>query len=150
MKVVLLQDVRAQGKKGDIIEVSEGYARNFLFPKKLAVIADAKAINDAKSQEAARAHRVEMEKQAALALAEKLKTVSVTLSTTAGADGRFYGSITAKDIAEAVKEQCGIELDRRKIVMGESIKAFGTYTYDVKLFPEITGKLTVCVMEGKS
>ena len=84
------------------------------------------------------------------ALAEKLKTVSVTLSTTAGADGRFYGSITAKDIAEAVKEQCGIELDRRKIVMGESIKAFGTYTYDVKLFPEITGKLTVCFMEGKS
>ncbi len=150
MKVVLLQDVRAQGKKGDIIDVSEGYARNFLLPKKLAVIADAKAINDAKAQEASRAHRVELEKQAAATLAEKLKTVTVTLTATAGADGRFYGSVTAKDVAEAVKEQCGIELDRRKIVMGDAIKAFGTYVYEVKLFPEIVGKLTVSVTEKQS
>ena len=146
MKVVLLQDVRAQGKKGQIIEVSDGYARNFLFPKKLAVEADAKAISEVKSKEAAAAHRLAEEKKAAASLAEKLKSVSVRISATAGADGRFYGSVTSKDVAEELKKQHGIDIDRRKIVMNEAIKAFGVYTYDVKLFPEIVGQLKVEVL----
>ena len=146
MKVVLLQDVRAQGKKGQIVEVSDGYARNFLFPKKLAVEADAKAISEVKSKEAAAAHRLAEEKKAAEALAEKLKSVSVKISATAGADGRFYGSVTSKDVAEELKKQHGIDIDRRKIVMNEAIRAFGIYTYDVKLFPEIVGQLKVEVL----
>ncbi len=146
MKVVLLQDVRAQGKKGQIVEVSEGYARNFLFPKKLAIAADAKAINDVKNREAAAAHRLEEEKKAALALAAQLKDLSVRITATAGADGRFYGSVTSKDVAEALKQQHGVDLDRRKIVMNEAIRAFGVYTYDVKLFPEVLGKLKVEVL----
>ncbi|MCQ2425631.1 MAG: 50S ribosomal protein L9 [Lachnospiraceae bacterium] len=146
MKVVLLQDVRAQGKKGQIVEVSDGYARNFLFPKKLAVEADAKAISEVKSKEAAAAHRLAEEKKAAQALAEQLKSLSVKISATAGADGRFYGSVTSKDVAEALKKQHGVDIDRRKIVMNEAIKAFGVYTYDVKLFPEIVGQLKVEVL----
>ena len=132
MKVVLLQDVKGQGKKDDLINVSDGYARNFLFPKKLAVEADAKVLNDIKNKEAAKQRRIELEKQAARDTA----------------DGKFYGSVTTKDIAEALKEQCGIEVDKRKVVLGENIKGYGTYTVDVKLYPEISGKLNVLVYAG--
>lgn len=148
MKVVLLQDVKGQGKKDDLINVSDGYARNFLFPKKLAVEADAKVLNDIKNKEVAKQRRIELEKQAARDTAEKLSGTLVKIKVKEGADGKFYGSVTTKDIAEALKEQCGIEVDKRKVVLGENIKGYGTYTVDVKLYPEISGKLNVLVYAG--
>ena len=146
MKVVLLQDVKGQGKKDDLINVSDGYARNFLFPKKLAVEADAKILNDIKNKEAARLHRLEVERQNAVETAAKMQGLVVKLKIQQGAaDGKFYGSVTAKDIAEALREQHGVEVDKRKIVIDEPIKSYGTYQVDVKLYPEITGKLNVVV-----
>lgn len=130
-----------------MVNVSDGYARNFLFPKKLAIPADAKSINEMKAKEAAAQHKIEMEKQAARDLAAKLSTVMVKLRADAGTDGRLYGSVTSKDIAEALEEQHGIAVDKRKIVLPESIKAFGTYTLDVKLYPEISGKINVIVCD---
>ena len=145
MKVVLLQDVKGQGKKDQIIDVSDGYARNFLFPKKLAAVADAKVLNDIKNKEAAKVRKIELEKQAARDTAAKFEGIIVKIKVREGADGRLYGSVTTKDIAEALAEQFGIEIDKRKIVLDEQIKAYGTYTLDVKLYPEISGKLNVLV-----
>lgn len=147
MKVVLLQDVKAQGKKGDLINVSDGYARNFLFPKGLAAEADAKVMNELKSKEEARLHKIEEEKAAARAVAEQLTGVVVKLKSTAGADGRLYGSITTKDIAEALQKDHGITVDKRKIDMDGPIRAFGTYTLDVKLYTEISGKINLVVSD---
>ena len=145
MKVVLLKDVKGQGKKDQIIDVSDGYARNFLFPKKLAAVADAKVLNDIKNKEAAKARRIELEKQAARETAAQFEGIVVKIRVTSGADGRLYGAVTTKDIAEALKEQHSIEVDKRKIVLDDPIKAYGTYTVDIKLYPEITGKLNVIV-----
>jgi len=145
MKVILLQDVKAQGKKGEVINVSDGYARNFLLPKKLAIEADAKSLNDIKNKEAARLHKLEEDKKAACQIAEQLTAINVRISISAGDDGRLYGSVTTKEIAEQLKAQHGIEIDRRKISLADPIKAYGQYTLDVKLFPEITGKLNVLV-----
>ncbi len=147
MKVVLLQDVKGQGKKGDIVNVSDGYARNFLFPKKLAAVADARAINDLKGKEDSRLHKIEVEKQQARDTAEKLSRIKVQLTAQAGTDGRLYGSVTSKEIVQALKEQHDITVDKRKVVMPEPVKAFGTYVFEVKLYPEIPGKLTVTVSE---
>ena len=147
MKVLLLSDVKGKGKKDQIINVSDGYARNFLFPKKLAVEADAKALNDSKNKEEARLYKIEQDKAAARELAAKLQGVVVKIKASAGADGRLYGSITTSDIAEEMKKQHGIELDRRKIVADGAIKAFGKYELDVKLYPEITGKVNLIVCD---
>ena len=146
MKVMLLKDVKGQGKKDEIVNVSDGYARNFLFPRKLAIEADAKALADAKNKEDAKNFKIEQEKAAARAIAEKLSGVTVKIKATAGADGRLYGSITTADIAKALKEM-GIDIDKRKIVADGAIKAFGTYNLDVKLYPEIHGKVNVVVHE---
>ena len=145
MKVVLLQDVPGKGKKDEIVNVSDGYARNYLFPRKLAAEADAKVLNDIKNKEAAKARRIELEKQAARETAEKLQSVLVKITIQSGADGKLYGSVGTKDIAEALAAQHGIEIDKRKIVLDSPIKAYGTYTVDVKLYPEIAGKLNVLV-----
>jgi large subunit ribosomal protein L9 len=145
MKVVLLQDVKGQGKKDQIVEVSDGYARNFLFPKKLAAVADAKVMNDIKNKEAAREYKIEQEKKNAREIAAKLQSIVVKLKIQQGADGKFYGSVTTKDIGEALAAQHKIEIDRRKIVLDSPIKAYGTYTVDVKLYPEISGKINVVV-----
>ena len=147
MKVVLLQDVKAQGKKDQIVEVSDGYARNFLFPKKLAVPADAKVINDIKSKQSSAKHREEVEKENARALAKKLSETTVKVTAEAGTDGRFYGAVTSKDIAEALKDQFAIEVDKRKILLDAPIKAFGTYKIEIKLYADISGKLNVKVTE---
>ena len=147
MKVMLLQDVKGKGKKDQIVNVSDGYARNYLFPKKLAVEADAKALADAKNKEAAKQFKIEQEKAAAREIASRLEGVQVKLKATAGADGRLYGSITTADVAEALKEQAGIEIDKRKIVMNEQIKSFGTYNFDVKLFTDVLGKIHVVVAD---
>ena len=147
MKVVLLQDVKAQGKKDDIVEVSEGYARNFLFPKKLAIPADAKAINDIKNKKSSEAHKIELERIAARDIAEKLNQTTVKVVAEAGKDGKFYGAVTSKDIAEALKAQAKIEVDKRKVILDSPIKAFGTYKVDIKLYQEISGKVTIMVIE---
>ena len=148
MKVLLLADVKGQGKKDQIVEVSDGYARNFLFPKKLAVVADAKVMSEAKSKEEAKQFKLKEEKAAAKALADKLGTLTVKITASSGGDGRLYGSITSKDIAEKLKEQHKIEIEKRKLVLSENIKSYGTYEVEVKVYPEISAKLKVTVSEG--
>ena len=147
MKVVFLADVKGQGKKDQVINVSDGYARNFLIPKGLAVPADAKSMSEIKSREESRLHKIETEKAAAKETAAKLEKVTVKIVGQAGADGRLYGSVTAKDIAEALEKQHGIVIDRRKLTLPEPIKTFGTYNTEVKLYTEITGKVKVTVSD---
>ena len=149
MKVLLLADVKGQGKKDQIVEVSDGYARNFLFPKKLAVVADARVLSETKSKEEAKQYKLKEEKAAAKALAEKLNSLTVTIGASSGGDGRLYGSITSKDIAEKLMQQHKVDIDKRKLVLSENIKAYGTYNVDVKIYPEINAKLKVVVTEGK-
>ena len=147
MKVVLLADVKSQGKKGQVINVSDGYANNFLFPKKLAVPADNQILTEMKGKEDARLHNIELEKQAARDTAEKLKNVTVKIKAQGGTDGRTYGSVTVKDIAEALEAQHKIKVDRRQIALDTPIRAFGSYILDVKLYSDISGKITVQVTE---
>lgn len=147
MKVILLADVKGQGKKNDVIEVSDGYAKNFLIPRKLAKAADAQSLNDVKVKEEARLYRIETEKKEAKALVEKLKTLVVKIPASSGADGRLYGSVTAKDISERLQADHGIAIDKRKIVVNDPIRAYGKYELDVKLYTEVTGKLYVLVCE---
>lgn len=147
MKVILTQDVKSQGKKDQIIEVSDGYARNFLFPKKLAIPADAKAVNEAKNKEASRLHKLEVEKQQALELAAKLDSILVKIVGKSGADGRLYGAITAKDIADALAKEFSLEVDKRKISIPEPIKSFGRFELEVKLYNEVIGKIHLLVTE---
>lgn len=149
MKVILTQDVKGQGKKDQIINVSDGYARNFLFPKKLAVEADAKTLNDIKNREAAQKHRIEVETENAKAVKAQLEAAVVCMKCAGGQDGRLYGSVTSTDIADAVKAQLGIELDRRKLQLDEAIKAYGKYTIGVKLYTGITGTINLVVTADK-
>ena len=149
MKVILTQDVKAQGKKGQLINVSDGYARNFLLPKGLAVEADASAMNDLKNKESARLHKIELEKAAANDIAKKLESITVKLQTKAGADGRHYGSVTSLDIAEALEAQHQIKVDKRKIQLSDPIKTFGVHTVSVKLYTEISGKINVVISDVK-
>jgi large subunit ribosomal protein L9 len=146
MKVMLTQDVKGQGKKDQIIEVSDGYARNFLLPKKLAIIADAKAVNEAKNKEASNLHKIEVAKNEAKSIADKLSKITVKIQENAGNDNRLYGAVTTKDIAERLSKDHGIVIDKKKMVLNESIKTFGTYKVEVKLYgAEITGTITVQV-----
>ncbi|MBE6704558.1 MAG: 50S ribosomal protein L9 [Ruminococcaceae bacterium] len=145
MKVLLLQDVKGQGKKGELVNVSDGYARNFLLPKKLAVVADNGVLNEIRTKEEAKKHREAEEKKAAQENAKKLEGIVVKLFATAGADGKFFGAVGAKDIADELAKTSGIEVDKRKIQLADSIKAFGTYSIDVKLHTEVTGKINVVV-----
>ena len=149
MKVILTQDVKAQGKKGQIINVSDGYARNFLFPKGLAVVADAKAMADIKNKEAAQQHKIEVERAEAKELAKKLEPVVIKLKLQAGPDGRLFGSVTSKDIADELEKSTGVKLDKKKIMLDDPIKSYGTYTIDVKLYSEVTGKINVVVSDVK-
>lgn len=145
MKVVLLQDVKGQGKKGELVNVSDGYARNFLFPKKLAMEANAKILNEIKNKNEAESFKKAEDKKAAIALSEKLKEIVVHYKSTGGADGKLYGAVTAKDIADKLSADYGINVDKRKIVISETIKTVGEYTLDIKLYPEISAKLKVVV-----
>ncbi len=148
MKVILLADVKAQGKKNDVIEVSDGYAKNFLIPRKLAKAADAQSLNDIKVKEEARLHRIEVERAEAKALAGKLESILVKIPASSGADGRLYGSVTAKDVSERLQADHGIEIDKRKITVTDPIRAYGKYDLEVRLYPEVTGKIHVLVCEG--
>ena len=147
MKVILLADVKGQGKKNDVIEVSDGYGKNFLIPRKLAKVADAQSLNDVKTQESARLYRIETEKKEARTLAEKLTTLVVKVPASSGADGRLYGSVTSKDIVERLQADHKITIDKRKLVLSDPIKAYGKYEIEVKLYPEVTGKINVLVCE---
>ena len=148
MKVILQQDVRGQGKKGQMIEVAEGYARNFLLPRKLAVPATADAMNTMRLQEKARKAEEARQKAEAEAMAEKLKGAVVKVTAKAGANGKLFGAVTAKEVSEALQSQHGIELGKQKIVMDEPIKSFGTYELKAKLGFEISGTVYVVVSEG--
>lgn len=147
MKVILLANVKGLGKKDDIVEAAEGYARNYLLPRKLAIIADSKAQNDLKGKEESRQHKIEEERKAASALADKLKNTVVKIRAASGADGRLYGAVTTKDIAEALEKNHGITVDKRKIELADAIKNYGTYAVSVKLYAEISGSFTVVVHE---
>ena len=147
MKVILLQDVKGKGKKGQMLEVSDGYARNFMLPKKLAIEATPDAINTKKMNDKATQERIAKEKAEALATANKLREMTVTVTAKGGGAGRLFGSITNAEIADALAKQ-GIQLDKRKIVMGETIKSVGTYTVTCKLGYEITAPLSVKIEEA--
>ena len=147
MKVILLCDVKGQGKKDQIVEVSDGYARNFLFPQKKAVPADAKATNELKSKEEAKQFKISEDRKAATSLAEKINNVTVSIVMGHGHDGRLYGSVTAKDIAEKLAEAVGQDIDKRKIQLKEAIKAYGNYSVEIKILADITAKFTVHVHE---
>ncbi|SHN69456.1 50S ribosomal protein L9 [Desulfitobacterium chlororespirans] len=145
MKVILKTDVKALGKKGQVCEVSDGYARNFLFPKGLAVEATSGNLNDLASKKANEEKKKEQEKQEAQTLAAKLSSLSVEIHTKSGEGGRLFGSVTNKEIAEALKTSHGINLDRRKLELKEPIKALGTFNVQAKLHPEVTAQFQVHV-----
>ena len=147
MKVILQQDVRGQGKKGQMVEVSDGYARNFLLPKKLAVPATAENVNTMKQQEKARQAQMAAEKAEAQALAEKLKSIQVKLTAKAGEGGRLFGAVTSKEIAEALSAQHGLNIAKTKLVLDEPIKSCGGYQIKAKLGYEIMGTVKVMVVE---
>ena len=147
MKVILLADVKGLGKKDDMVEAAEGYARNFLIPRKLAILADNKAQNELKGKEASRQYKIEEERKAAKAIAEKLSGITVKIRSASGADGRLYGAVTAKDIAEALEKDHGVKIDKRKLELGDAIRSYGSYTVSVKLYTDVVGKFTVVVHE---
>lgn len=146
MKVVLIQDVKGLGKKGELVNTSDGYARNFLFPRKLAMEANSQAMSELKNREASEKHRIDTEISAAKANAAKLEGKTVKLTAKAGANGKLFGSVTAKDVAAAVSKEFGLSLDKRKVVV-EDIKAFGTYPVEVKLYNGISASMFVRVGE---
>ena len=149
MKVILLQDVKGQGKKGDVIDVNDGYGRNYLLARKLAQEATAANLNSVTIKQEAEAYHREMEKKAALELRDKLKELTVTVNIRTGENGRVFGSVTTKEIADALADM-GYEIDKKKIVLKDPIKNVGNYVMDVKLYPEITARLSVRVdgLEG--
>ena len=148
MKVILLTDVKGKGKKGQMIEVSDGYARNFMLPKKMAIEATPDAINTMKMNDKATQERIAREKAEALALSKQLREMTLTVSCKGGGNGRLFGSVTNQEIADALVKTAGIKLDKRKIVMGETIKNVGTYTVTCKLGYEISAPLTVKIEEA--
>jgi len=149
MKVILLQDVKAQGKKGEMITVSDGYARNFLFPHKLAMEATTDAINAKKNADAAAERRARLEKEASLALKADLPNKPVKIYAKAGTGGRLFGSVTTKEISEELKKQYNIDIPKAKLVQDEPIKSFGTYEVKAKLPQEVSATITVQVFEAK-
>ena len=149
MKVILQQDVKGQGKKGQTVEVSDGYARNFLLPKKLAVAATADNMNAMKIKEKARLAQIEREKAAARETAKQLEGISVKITAKAGGAGKLFGAVTSKEIADALSAQHGIIVEKNKIVQAEPIKTFGTFQVKCKLGYEITGTVNVVVAEAK-
>ena len=147
MKVILLQNVKGLGKKDEMVEAAEGYARNFLLPRKLAIIADNKAQNELKGKESSRQFKIDEETKAARATAEKLSGITVKIRSASGADGRLYGAVTAKDIAEALQKDFGITVDKRKLDLADTIKSYGSYSVSVKLYTDVVGQFTVVVHE---
>lgn len=149
MEVILLQDVKALGKKGQVVKVNDGYARNFILPKKLGVEANSKNMNDLKLQKANEEKVAAEQLAAAKALAEDLKDKEVVLSLKVGEGGKTFGSVSSKEIAEAAKTQLNLDLDKKKIQLKDSIKSIGVHNVPIKLHPKVTAELKVKVTEGK-
>ena len=148
MKVIFNEDVKGQGKQGELKEVSSGYARNYLLPRKLATEATADNLNAFKLKEKAKAAQIAKEKAQAAEYAEKLSAVQVTIRAKAGANGKLFGAVTSQEISEALKGQFGMDIEKNKIVQPEPIKAYGSYTVKVKLGYEISGNINLLVVEG--
>lgn len=148
MKIILLKDEKKLGKKGEVIEVSEGYARNYILPRKIGVEASSGNMNDLKLQKANEERIAKEQLEAAQALAAELESKQVVLKIKAGEGGRTFGSVSTKEIAAAVKEQHNIEIDKKKIQLPEALKNFGSYEVAIKLHPQVAGKLTVKVVEA--
>ena len=148
MKVILLQDVKGSGKKGDLINAADGYARNYLLPKKLAMEATTAAVNNKKIQDEAKAHHAQVELENAIAAKDNLTGKTVTVTARAGKEGKLFGSVTAKEIAAAVQNQYKIDVDKRKIGLASEIKAFGTFEFDLKLHTGVVAKMKVMVQEA--
>ena len=148
MKVILLQDVKGKGKKGQMLEVSDGYARNFMLPKKLAIEATADAVNTMRMNDKAAAEKAAKERAEALEISKKLREMTLTVTAKGGGAGRLFGSVTNQEIADALKASSGIALDKRKIVVSDPIKNVGTYTVTCKLGYEISAPLTVKIVEA--
>ena len=148
MKVILLQDVKGKGKKGQMIEVSDGYARNFMLPRKLAVEATADAVNTMRMNDKAAAEKAAKERAEAVEISKKLRELTLVVTCKGGGAGRLFGSVTNQEIADALKQKAGITLDKRKIVISDPIKSVGTYTVTCKLGYEISAPLTVKIEEA--
>lgn len=146
MKVILNKDVKGQGKKGELVNVSDGYARNFLFPRDLAIEANAAAMNELKNREAAMAHHLAEEKQEAMNAAAKIDGKDIVIHAKAGANGKLFGSVTSKEVAAEIEAKLGVAIDRRKINMNE-IKAYGEYTAEVKIYNGINASVNIKVTE---
>lgn len=149
MKVILLADVKTLGKKGEVVDVSDGYARNFILPKKLGVEASSQNMNDLKLQKANEIKVAKEQLAAAQAFAKELETKEVVVTMKGGEGGKVFGSVSTKEIAQAAKEQCSMEIDKKKIQLAEPIKSFGVYEVKVKLHPQVVGTLKVKVREEK-
>ena len=147
MKVILLQDVKSIGKKGDLCNVSDGYARNFLLPRKLAKEANAQAMNEFKNAEAAKEYKIKKETEQAQENKKALDGRQVKIYARAGQGGKLFGSVTSKELAEEIGRQYGVEVDKRKVVLDGDIKAFGTYSFDVKFYNGIDANISVAVCE---
>lgn len=148
MEVILLEDVKSLGKKGEKVKVNDGYARNFILPKKLGVEANAKNLNDLKLQKANEEKLAQERYQEALEFAKKLEESSITVGIKAGEGGRIFGSVSSKEIAQEAKKQLGFDIDKKKLVLKEPIRALGTTRVPVKLHPKVTAELAVKVVEG--
>lgn len=149
MKVILLQDVKSLGKKGDLVEASDGYARNFLFPRKLAKEANAQAMNEYKNAEDSKAYKLATQKAQAEHDKKQIEAQKFVIKAKAGAGGKLFGSVTAKDISSEIKNKLSINVDKRKIVLKSDIKAFGSYTAEVKLFTGVTAKAAIEVIDAE-
>lgn len=148
MKVILLQDVKALGKKGELVDASDGYARNFLLPKKLAKEANAQAMNEYKNAENSKNYKIATQKAQAESDKQKLEGKKFKMTAKAGQGGRLFGSITSKQVAEEIKKQYNIDVDKRKVVLECDIKEFGTYSAEVKLYTGISAKIDIQVSEN--
>ena len=148
MEIVLLEDVKALGKRGEIVKVNEGYARNFILPKKLGVEANSKNLNDLKLKKANQEKIAAKQLAEAKELGEKLEKASITLSIKAGDNGKAFGSVSGKEISKAIQDQLNLEIDKKKLVLPEPLKTFGTHEVPVKLHKDVTAKLSVKVTEA--
>lgn len=146
MKVILLEDIKGVGKKDEIINASDGYARNFLLPKKKAIEANTDNLNKLKAKQDSIKHKKDLELEEAKKTAEKMKTITLKITAKAGENGKIFGGVTSKEISEELKKQHGIEVDKKKITLAETIKVLGNFTADIKLFEGVNSKLTISVI----
>lgn len=145
MKVILLDNIKGVGKKDEVINASDGYARNFLFPKNLAVEANKENMTKLQAKKDSKQHQKDLEKEAAYEMMKKLKDITITIAVKAGENGKIFGGVTAKEISENLKEQCKIEIDKKKILLAEPIKTLGNFQVEIKLYEGVNGKLKVQV-----